>query len=92
MFVSVYETLMTCAWELHSHFSPTLTFRTDRHDGQQTDQHELRTTPTNMKHGRPCNLPCIVCVVNYDVDIYYLIGSNYYCGRIIGYETITGQN
>ena len=26
-------------------------------------------TPTNMKHSRSHNLPCIVCVVYYDIDI-----------------------
>ena len=28
------------AWELHSRFSPTLTFHIDQHEGHQTDQHE----------------------------------------------------
>ena len=31
---------LNLAWELHSCFSPTLTFKTDQHEGQQTDQHE----------------------------------------------------
>ena len=46
------------AWELHSRFSPTLSFQADKHDSQQTDQHEGRLhpptwpmiRPTNMKH------------------------------------------
>ena len=52
------------AWELHFHFSPTLTFQidifatmnhvlfrslgyceTDQHEGQQTNQHEVRLLP-----------------------------------------------
>ena len=32
------------AWELHSRFSPTLSFQTDQHEGQQTDEHEGHQT------------------------------------------------
>ena len=36
--------LINIAWELHSRFSPTLTFHTDQHDSQQTDEHEGHQT------------------------------------------------
>ena len=36
------------AWELQSRFSPTLTFQTDQHDGQQTDQHEPSLHPQTL--------------------------------------------
>ena len=39
------EVQLSTAWELHSRFSPTLTFQTDQHDGQQTDQHEPCSHP-----------------------------------------------
>ena len=35
---------LVAALELHSRFSPTLSFQTDQHDGQQTDHMNLHHT------------------------------------------------
>ena len=39
-FQKLKEKMIEIAWELHSHFSPTPSFQTDQHEGQQIDQHE----------------------------------------------------
>ena len=38
--------LVTGAWELHSRFSPILTFQTDQHEGQHTDHSLLLQKPS----------------------------------------------
>ena len=42
--MELFPDLNTNAWELHSRFSPTLTFHTDQHEGQQTDEHDGQQT------------------------------------------------
>ena len=66
----------TLPFQSHTHFSNWPTWRSAN---QPT---WTFTTPTNMKHGRSCNLPC-VCVVYYDVDI--CAAMNHVFFRSVGY-------
>ena len=55
------------AWELHSRFSPILTFQTDQHEGQQTDQHELHHALYVMPYIKTLTLLTIMFLMSGDL-------------------------